>query len=305
MGRGRRVLVKRWVLGLGLLLLVLSAGAGAVWLRERARRLGVEQVRAAMEAGRLGVAREQATRLSQRFSRDGEVLLLAGECELASGHREQALAAWSKVAPSSPFFGRAALLRATHLINSGRYTPAEEVLLEALADSARPERCELERALSRLYRFEGRSADVRRVLRGSWPRAPDPASVLKELWFLDTTPVPVEALRLALEKADGSDDRVWLGRANQAILTGRFAEAAGWLDQCVSHRPDDPTVWNARLDLAMATDDEAGFWRALDRLPEDQFDAPAVHGLRAWLAAAPGRCARACRVEGRARGLAR
>ena len=58
--------------------------------------------------------------------------MLLGQCELARGQRESALDAWARVPPSSPFFGRAALLRATHLLNSGRYRPAEEVLLEAL-----------------------------------------------------------------------------------------------------------------------------------------------------------------------------
>ena len=193
-----------------------------------------------MGGRRLGLARERLARLAERFRTDGEVLLLLGECELALGEREAALAAWARVAPSSPFFGRTALLRATHLINSGRYTPAEEILLDSLSRPAGPERYDLERALSRLYRFEGRWDDVRRVLRGSWSRANDRSGLLKELFFLDTTPVPVEALQLALEKADDGDDRVWLGRANQAILTGRFDDAAGWLDKCVGRRPERP-----------------------------------------------------------------
>jgi enediyne biosynthesis protein E4 len=281
---GRRGFVRWRVLGLGLLVTALAAGTGASWMRERSRVADLEQVRAAMEARRFGVARERLARLAERFTNDGETLLRLGECELALGNRERALSAWARVASSSPFFGRAALLRATHLINSGRYTPAGEVLLESLSQPAWPEQFELERALSRLYRFEGRSDDVRRALRGSWSRAPNPAAILKELWFHDTTPVPVEALLLALEKADQGDDRVWLGRANQAILTGRFGDAAGWVDRCVARRPFDPAVWKARLDLAMATDDVPGFWAALERLPDDKFDGPAVHALRAWLA---------------------
>ena len=68
-------------------------------------------------------------------------------------------------------------------------------------------------------------------------------------------------------------------------MTGRFSDAAGWLDRCVGRRPTDPAVWKARLDLAMATDDIAGFWVALEHLPADRFDAPGVRALRAWLAA--------------------
>ena len=67
-------------------------------------------------------------------------------------------------------------------------------------------------------------------MRGSWSRSPTPASDLKELWTLDHSPMPVEAWKRSLEAADGDDDRVWLGRANAAITTGRFDEAAPWLD---------------------------------------------------------------------------
>ena len=73
--------------------------------------------------------------------------------------------------------------------------------------------------------------------------------------MLDHSPLPAEALQVALDKADDDDDRVWLGRANHALLTGRFADAADWLDRCLRRRPDDPAVWQARLDLALATDD--------------------------------------------------
>ena len=113
---------------------------------------------------------------------------------------------------------------------------------------------------------------MRRVLRGSWSRSPSPAALLKELWNVDHSPMPVESWGLALEKADGDDDRVWLGRANVAIMTGRFAEAAPWLDRCAGRRPDDPAVWQARLDLAMAIGDVAGFWKAADRLPSDRLE---------------------------------
>jgi tetratricopeptide (TPR) repeat protein len=270
---------------IGLISLLLAVTAGAFIIHQRALRAELARAREAFSAGRFGAARERLARLASSWTTDDEVFLLLGECELAKGNREQAIAAWSRIGSSSPLFGKAALLRSTHLINSGRYTPAEAVLLEALADSAYPERYELERALSRVYRFEGRTDDVRRVLRGSWPRAADPAGVLKELWFHDTTPVPVEALQLALEKADDTDDRVWLGRANQGILTGRFPYAAGWIDRCLLRRPLDAAVWKARLDLAMATGDLTAFWAALAHLPASHFEAARVCALRAWLAA--------------------
>src|SRR5262249_34984173 len=144
----------------------------------------------------------------------------------------------------------------------GKYAPTEDVLLSALARSelAGPERYEFERALSLLCRREGRQDDVRRVLRASWCRAPDPVGVLKELFLLDNSPIPAEALDLALSKADDQDDRVWLGRANLALLAGRHAEATEWLDRCLRSRPDHLAVWSARLELALAANDLAGCW---------------------------------------------
>src|SRR5262249_40867368 len=151
-------------------------------------------------AQRYGAARERLARLAEGWPEDGEVLLLLGECELGRGRRAAALAAWAQVPPASPSFARAALLRATHLINMGQYTSAEELLTAALARPALAgaDRYEPERAVRRLYRFEGRQDEVRRVLRASWCRAPDPAGVLKELFLLDQSPIPAEALQLAL-----------------------------------------------------------------------------------------------------------
>src|SRR5262249_43492065 len=144
-------------------------------------------------------------------------------------------------------------------------TPAEE----ALEAARRLNSPEVDRALNRLYRFEGRVGDVRRLLRESWGRADDPAAVLKELWLLDKSPQPAEAWQRALERADNNDDRVWLGRASLATLTGRYDEAAKWLDSCASRRPNDPAVWRARLDLARARGDVGAVWQAVAHVPAD------------------------------------
>ena len=52
---------------------------------------------------------------------------------------------------------------------------------------------EIGRMLGRLYRLEGRTDDLRRLLRESWSRAPDPAVILRELWALDTTAWSMDA----------------------------------------------------------------------------------------------------------------
>jgi tetratricopeptide (TPR) repeat protein len=241
-----------------------------------------------MSALRYGVAQQRLERLAERWTNNGEVLVLLGECQAARGRREDALATWAKVPATSPFFDRASVQTATHLTNSGRYAPAEAILEAALAHAAPAGRYDLERALSRLYRFEGRQDDVRRVDRASWSRSPDPGRIVKELYLLDHAPLPAETLQRALESADDDDDRVWLGRANHALATGRLADAAGWLERCVRRRPEDPAVWKAQLELAMETDDLSDFWEAVVHLPASLFDAGGVHALRAWLAARAG-----------------
>ena len=65
--------------------------------------------------------------------------------------------------------------------------------------------------------------DARRLIRASWCRSADPAATLKDLWSLDLAPRPVELLKYTLSMADQNDDRVWLGWANYAIMTGRSA----------------------------------------------------------------------------------
>ena len=295
-GMSKRIGVLKWLGLAAVLLLVLSAVAGAFVFRQRLLQAELEEARAAFAAGKHALASRRLSQLAERWTNHGEVFLLLGESELARGRNEPperraeaqqaataALGAWEKVAPDSPYFGRACLLRANHLTNTGRYTPAEEILIKAMADPAVVPRFEIERALSRLYRFEGRFDDVREIIRGYWARSPAPASDLKELWTLEHSPMPVEAWRRSLEAADNDDERVWLGRANLEITTGRFEEAARWLDRCSSRRPDDFAVWQARLELAVATLDEPAFWNAVARLPAGRFEASAVLKLRAWL----------------------
>ena len=276
---------------LGLGLLVLSVGIGWHQARARSWRVELSLAREAMNAGRYGLAQQRLSRLAEHWTNQGEVLVLLGECELHRGRRKEALAAWAKVPPTAPSFAQAARFRASNLIHLGRYSPAEETLLQALANPGQSGSYDLERELNQLYRFEGRFDDMRRVLRASWCRSADPAGVLKELWMLDHSTIPVEAWQFALAKADNDDDRVWLGRAHHATLIGRFREAAKWLERCLRRRPDDPAVWRARLDLALATDDVAGFWAAVAHMPADRFDATGIHSLRAWLAARHGEAA--------------
>ncbi len=297
----RRIGVVGWIALAALLLLLFSAGALALVIRQRSLEAELVQARSALSAGNHALAGARLSRLAERWTNDGEVFILLGENELERARKEPpdrraesqaagdaALAAWAKVPRTSPHFGRASLLRATHLINTGHYAPAEDILLAALALSASPVRRELERALDRLYRFEGRLDDVRNVIRGFWSHSPTRAADLKELWDLEHSPMPVESWLRALDKANDSDDRVWLGRANHAIVTGRFAEAARWLDQCAARRPSDLPVRRARLDLAVATNDVPRFVEAAAALPGADYDAVSLLKFRSWLTGTSG-----------------
>jgi tetratricopeptide (TPR) repeat protein len=276
-------------LGLGLLLL--TVGIGWHQVRARSWRVELSLAREAMNAGRYGLAQGRLSQLAEHWTNEGEVLLLLGECELHRGRRKEALAAWAKVPPTAPSFARAARFRASNLIQMGKYSPAEETLLQALAKLGEPGSYDLERELIQLYRSQGRFDDLRRVLRASWCRSADAAGVLRELWMLDHSAIPVQVWQFALDNADNDDDRVWLGRAHHAILVGRFSAAAKWIEACLRRRPDDPAVWRARLDLAVATDDVAGLWTAVAHLPADRFDATAIRELRVWLVARKGETA--------------
>src|SRR5262249_22074088 len=108
------------------------------------------------------------------------------------------------------------------------------------------------------------------------------------LYRLDHSAFPVDYVRKTLDGGDSDDDRVWLGKANLAIWSGRFAEAATLLEACARRRPDDPAVWRARLAVARSTGDRPAFLRAATRLPVAHFTPVEVLRLRAWLAGRQG-----------------
>ena len=81
--------------------------------------------------------------------------------------------------------------------------------------------------LANILSLQGRVDEVRPLIQ-ELGMDRDPAVVLIRLWKLDNDPYPIEGLRTQLDEAARKapdDDRVWLGRANLAIRTGRYAEA--------------------------------------------------------------------------------
>jgi tetratricopeptide (TPR) repeat protein len=283
----------RFLLWLGLSLgvvlgLALLTAIAASKFQARRFRTELEQARQRMATGRLSLARKSLADLAERWPRNGEVLVLLGQCEEALGRPDRALAAWALVPPRDSNFVRAADSQGSLLIDLGRYAPAESLLLNALATAPDAGRYPLLRTIARLFRLEGRYVEVSDVLVAAWGRAPDPGAVLQELWQNDTEPVPVDAWKRLLDAAARNDDRVWLGQARHAVLTGRFGDAEKWLGSCMDRRPDDPTVWRACLDLAVATDDGPRFWKAVERISAEGLPPWEIAARRSWLAAQSG-----------------
>ncbi len=283
---------RRRLLGIGLAFGVLGFSALATLTigttRARSLRAELAQVQREMDGGRFALARGSLSDLARRRPWDGEVLLLLGRCEEALGRPERALAAWEQVRPPDPSHARAVAARGALLINLGRYAPAESLLLKALGEASAGDRYAVLQAIARLFRLEGRFIEVSEVLIAAWATAPNASALLQDLWQNDTEPVPVDGWKLFLDAADGRDDRVWLGRARLALLTGRFDEADVWLRRCLDRRPDDSAVWSACLDLAVATEDRAKLWEAAERIPADVFPPGDLSVLRSWLASRGG-----------------
>ena len=155
---------------------------GALAVVHRSFQSELTQARDALSAKRFGVARHRLSRLAERWTNDGEVLLLLGDSEVALGKPNHALACWARVPASSPFLASRAVRGAYRMVEDGQYSPAESLLLETLANPRLSARYELELALTWVYWYQGRFHDIRPLIQASWCRSPQPALVLKELW---------------------------------------------------------------------------------------------------------------------------
>ena len=183
------------------------------------------------------------------------------------------------------------MLRARLVLAHDRFADAEGLLVKALRGTG-PLATEASETLVKLYKLEGRFDEARRLVLHVSNTYHDPAGVLREMEKLGSSnPMGLEAIRSTLEKAAKNapdDDRIWLGWANLATRTGRLDEAQRHLDECLRKRPDDPAVWKARLDWALAGENASEVKRAIRHLPPDRFSPSEVLNLRAWLAAQAG-----------------
>ena len=183
------------------------------------------------------------------------------------------------------------MMRARLALQRHRLSVAEPLLQKALDDDG-PLAIEARETLVTMYKMQGRFDEARRLVRDGWTIYPDRVGTLQELARLDSfTPISREDVEPVLEKARivaPDDDRVWLGLAHLATRIGQFEEARKWLDGCLRRRPDDPVVWNARLDWAKASENETEVKRALAHLPADRLTPVQVLSLSAWFARRSG-----------------
>ena len=206
----------------------------------------LEQAEKEMEGGRYSLARQRFLELRQRRPQSDEAAYQLGICEEKLGRLDAALTAWSGVPADSPFFIKASIGSALTLMNLGRYSQAERVLM-SIPRHTGPYAAHVRQQIELVLRIEGRTQEARDIILEAWPEASDPSDVLKRLYELEVTPIPVDYVRAALKQGDPNDDRVWLGLGNLALWTGQLEESARWLDACVRKRPDDQPVWLARL----------------------------------------------------------
>ena len=251
-----------------------------------------------MEKGLLSRAAKDLAALLAENPGSDEVAFLLGSCEKARGRTEAAAEAWAKVPPDSAFAFRALESRTGMELEQGRLTEAEQLVIRTCEDSRLidPDPAVL---LGAVYCQQGRINDAMRVIEGLWRRhdvsgttASETAINQLRLYIqLQSNPVPEETIRSVLERAGevaANDDRIWLWKAKLAIRAHSYDEASRFLDACLRKRPNDVSVWRARLDWAVATDRIAVARDALKHLPAAEFSAAQVEKLAAWFAARRG-----------------
>jgi tetratricopeptide (TPR) repeat protein len=290
---------RRWKLrALLAVVVVVTFWAGwNLWEARRYRR-AMSVIEEDVEAGRYALAARNLVALLAWNPGSEEAAYLLGVCERARGLGQAASEAWARVPPGSPHGLEAIQGRMELLIESGRLADAEQLINDAMTDP-RSDAAGLSLLLGPVFCLEGRVDEAMRFIEASWNHLAETGYAASEAAISlvrlhieqDRTSMPVEAVRSALEEAGRSaaaDERIGLGKANLAIRTGLFDEAARWLDACLRRRPDDVPVWRARLNWAVASGHAADAREAMKHLPAAESTPPEVEKLAAWFAAQRG-----------------
>jgi enediyne biosynthesis protein E4 len=283
----------RWRPALALFLATGLIWVGWAWWNGRRNRLAIMEIKSEMANARFGIAARRLAELLARNPGSNEAAYLLGTCEQRRGHEKGAAAAWSRVPPGSEFSRDAIQARMRLAEDDGRFADAEQLVKEA-AEDPRNEGPELTAMLVPLYTQLGRIEEAERLVESRWEHlsatgegASERAIFQLRLHILLTLkPNSVENIRAYLDRGSRlapEDDRIWLGRANLAIRTGDFDEAKRWVDACLERRPDDVSVWRARLHWGMAADRIDVVRQAVAHLPSTESTPAQLHRLSAWL----------------------
>jgi tetratricopeptide (TPR) repeat protein len=293
---GRRSRMTRVVLP-AVVAAALIGGGWKLWEIRRIRR-DMAEIKWEIQAGRHGHAVRKLEALLAWKPDSGEAAYLLGVCQKARGQAKAADQAWERVSPASSFGAQAIRGRMELLVERGRLTDAEKLIIEATADP-RFDGSEVRLFLGLVYSLQGRVDEGKRLIETCWDRlnaagegASDRAILLVRLHIQLWRQTPsVEEVRSFLDQVAGSapdDDRCWLGRAKLAIRVDKYDEAAKLLLGCLKRRPDDLSVWRTRLDWALATHRLGDVRQALSHLPVEDSTPAQVQRLTAWLAAYRG-----------------
>lgn len=268
---------------------------GRAWWAYDRHSNAMAEIDSEIVAGQHAIACRNLERLlSSRGEPDGEILYLLGSCELARGRSHAAAKAWSRIAPGSEFSQKAIEGRMHLLYESGQLAAAEDLIRKAVMDP-REDRTALLVLLAPILAEQGRIDEAASLIEARWEHlnslgegALEPAiKLVLQSIDLRESPSSVEATRALLERAAGlapDDDRVWLGLANLAIRTHADEDARRRLDACHNRRPDDVSVWRARLNWGMATNRVDVVKEAMRHLPDIKQKAGQIYRVNAWLA---------------------
>ena len=288
---GRGGLMRRLVKAGFILAAVATVGWGARWAyREWRAAAMLDAGRAAMARGDFASACTDFVGVLANRPGDDEAAYRLGLCEQERGRLDDAVKAWERIRPASPFAGLAATQIAPIILERGQFARAEDLLRRAVA-AVGPQAAEAREMLERALRLEDRRDETRELLRQELHLVSNPVRVLRDLWLLEFEAVAVERARLMFEEAARNtpdDDRVWLGLANLDRRAGQLDAAEARLRKCLAARPDDPAVWRAWLLWARDAGRADEVRRALAHLPARRYTEAEVCELRAWLARQTG-----------------
>jgi tetratricopeptide (TPR) repeat protein len=188
---------------------------------------------------------------------------------------------------------RAFLARLRLFHDTGRLAAAEQLVLDSVKNP-RYDRTQLMVMLVPIYSQIGRSDEAERLIEERFQHLTETDEVTQEQAIkllqphidLTVKASTAELLRLYLDqmgKLAQDDDRVWLGRANLAIQTGKYDDAKRWLDACQRRRANDVPVWRAWRDWGFATNRIEVVKQAIEHLPAADSSPTDAYQLNAWL----------------------